>query len=151
MAPGKYLGAIAYNMLGRLWWLLLVPVAFFIAGVYDWRYAVIGLMLLFLLYPFILTITLMTDGMRPEVVRRAASRMAAFDGDEVELFKSVETEEDEDAEPRFIHLETLRVREFYPSRKLTRLVVGRHPYDIVLIPTESIDEKIFEELSKKIL
>lgn len=139
VAPGKYLGAIAYDMLGKLWWLLLIPLIFFIAGVADWRWAVIGLMMLFLVYPALMTIALLSHGMRIEVIRRSSSRLASVDGNKITLYREIITGDIKDYQP----VETSEIVETYSRKDLTKIIIRSEGvdspgfYDFVLIPTES--------------
>ena len=70
VAVGAYIGAIARRVLWRYAWWLALPVAVAFGGLYDWRYAVIALMLLLLVFPMVVTIAVFNHGMHPAVVRR---------------------------------------------------------------------------------
>lgn len=70
VAVGAYVGAIARRVLWRYAWWLVVPAAVACFGLYDWRYAVIALMLLLLVFPMVVTIAVFNHGMHPAVVRR---------------------------------------------------------------------------------
>lgn len=69
-AVGAYIGAIARRVLWRYAWWLALPVAVAFGGLYDWRCAVIALMLLLLVFPMVVTIAVFNHGMHPAVVRR---------------------------------------------------------------------------------
>ena len=70
VAVGAYVGAIARRVLWRYSLWLVVPAAVACFGLYDWRYAVIALMLLLLVCPMVVTIAVFNHGMHPAVVRR---------------------------------------------------------------------------------
>lgn len=70
VAVGAYIGAIARRVLWRYAWWLILPVAVAFGGLYDWRCAVIALMLLLLVFPMVVTIAVFNHGMHPAVVRR---------------------------------------------------------------------------------
>lgn len=137
VASGAYLGAIARLMLGRLWWLGIVPCCLFIAGAYDWRYAVIGLIFLFLIYPFAMTLALLSHGLRPEVVRRASATRAEISGDKITLYKTIEPTDGDDT-PREMQIEQLKITDTIPAGRYTRLIVGPHLYDFILVPGDTV-------------
>ena len=128
VAPGKYLGAIARNMLGNFWWIFLIPCAFFIAGFADWRWAVVGLIILMLIFPAIITIALLNHSLRPEVVRRSAANAVSFEGNNVTLYKI--------SDDTIKLIETAKFMEIMVSGRLTKLIIGPHIYDFILIPTD---------------
>ena len=136
MTSGQYLGVIAFAWLGRLWWIFLVPFGFFIAGLFDWRFGVIGLIILMLVYPFMLTTALMSSGMRPETVRRAMSRRAMFADGSITLYKEVKSPEDDTI--AYQPIETLPIKALEPRGKLTKIIVGSRLDDFVLLPTETV-------------
>lgn len=70
VAVGAYIGAIARRVLWRYAWWLALPAVVAFGGLYDWRYAVIALMLLLLVFPMVVTIAVFNHGMHPAVVRR---------------------------------------------------------------------------------
>lgn len=70
VAVGAYIGAIARRVLWRYAWWLALPVVVAFGGLYDWRCAVIALMLLLLVFPMVVTIAVFNHGMHPAVVRR---------------------------------------------------------------------------------
>ena len=140
VASGKYLGAIAKCELGRRWWFFLFPLALFIVGFYDWRWAVVGLMLLFLVYPFGLTIALLNNALRPEVIGRASSNFAKFDEENITIFKkkAEETDNSDDKNVELDKIETKKIVEIVNVGKFTKIIVGSKFYDFILIPNDSI-------------
>lgn len=139
VAPGKYLGAIALKWLGRLWWLLLIPLSLFIAGLFDWRFAAIGLIVLMIAYPFALATALMGDAMRPEVIRRASSRRAHISSESITIFKEFAHDEQVD----YILLDKYAITDIIYGRKFTQFIVGPKYYDFILIPTPCLTQKTF--------
>ena len=76
-AVAVYMQRIAMRLALRLWWLLLPAMVCIVWGLAsDWRIAVIGLMLLFLVFPMVMTLAIMNHAVRPEVV--ALTRAADF-------------------------------------------------------------------------
>lgn len=137
VAPGKYLGAIAIAWIGRLWWLLLIPIGLFIAGAFDWRWAAVGLIVLMLLYPMALTTVLISYALSPEVIRRAACRRAELSDTHITLFNAVENE---DGSITYRSVEFLQIVEILYRGRMTKIVVGKQLTDFILIPTESLSD-----------
>ena len=125
-------------MLSKAWWLLLIPMGFFITGFFDWRWAVVGLVLLMLVYPFAVTMALLSHALRPEVIRRVASQRASFDGNTITIYKAIEECGDESETIEYEPIETATVDQSLPMGKLTKVVVGRRPYDFILIPSAAL-------------
>lgn len=124
MTPGAYLGVIASNMLGRLWWLFAIPAVCFVIGLADWRWAAVGLIVLFLIYPIIVTTALMTDGMRPEVIRRASATSAEINGDRINIYRGEQHE----------LIESAQIVDIISGKTYTRYIIGKRSYDFILIP-----------------
>lgn len=151
VATGKYLVAIANYVLGRLWWLFIVPFACFVTGIFDWRWAVVGLIILMLVYPAALTTALLTDALRPEIVRRAASRRAEFTDDGlITIFKESKINDNPD-EITFEAVETAQIEQIIPGRSLAKIIIREcnkkedshpRPYDFILIPTSEIPSSL---------
>lgn len=70
VAVGAYIAAIARRVLWRYAWWLILPAVVALGGIYEWRLAVIALMLLLLVFPMVITIAVFNHGMHPTVVRR---------------------------------------------------------------------------------
>ena len=160
VTPGAYLGVITTSMLGRLWWIMIFPCAFFIAGAHNWRFAVIGLIVLMLIYPLAMTTALLTHAMRPEIIRRASATHAVITPTTITLYKSLTPQPDENIPPSdFLDdspyptrtpgesasteaivaeeelIETLEIHDIVYGRRHTRYIVGPAIHDFILIPT----------------
>lgn len=138
VAPSAYLGAISRSMLGRMWWLLIPAAGALAAGLFDWRYAAVGLILLFLVFPITVTTALMNHAMRPEVIRRAAGRKAVIDGDRATIYH----ERAKGDEIEYIEVESMQIIDTEPGKTYTKLVVKsptprQRIFDFLLVPTES--------------
>lgn len=142
VAPGKYLGAIARSIMGRLWWLLLIPIIFFIAGFINWRWAAVGLIILMLMYPMTLTTALLSHALRPEVIRRSASRRASFEDDVITIYR--EEKISDETSVVFTAVESLKIIDLIPAGNLTKIVVGPKIFDFILIPTPLLPVKLMK-------
>ena len=146
VSPTAYIGHIACNFAGRFWWLLLVPLGFFVAGASDWRWAVVGLIVLLLLFPMAITTALMAEAMRPEVARRAASRRASIDGRTITLYKEVS---DDDGQISYEQVETAEISSAELTGRFFAIILNtaRHTgRDFVLIPADAIPAQLANNL-----
>jgi len=76
--PPAYLTCIAGRVAWRLWWLPLTAAATAAYGLAaDWRWTVVALMLLLLIYPAAMTLTVLRYATSARVIQRA--RAAAID------------------------------------------------------------------------
>ena len=125
-----YTGPIAARLFWRLWWLWLLPVGVIVAGALtDWRIALLGLMLVFVVYPAVLTIALLGHAMRPDVVARSLATGAEIADDGTLTLRLPEAGKE---------LTFPAVRSIDRRGRYISLTVGPKVSDIVLIPADAV-------------
>ena len=135
VAPGKYLGAIARRVLSRLWWLLIVPVGLSVAGLFDSRFYFLALIVLMLIYPAVLTISLLSEALRPEVVRRAASRRISIERGLITIYHLKSNDNDDD-DLIFVPVETIEPKDYEDHGQITQINFSHKIYDFLLVPSD---------------
>lgn len=79
VAPSVYLGLMARRMAGRRWWLFAIPLAVIATGIFtDWRISLIGLMLVFIVYPMVMSLVMLNHALDPDVISRSRTTAATF-------------------------------------------------------------------------
>ena len=72
-----YFSSIAHRKLWSLWWVALVALVVIAVGfAVDLRVAIVGFMLLLIVYPLAMTLAVFSSALRPEVVRMAGVESA---------------------------------------------------------------------------
>lgn len=132
MAASDYLPHVAMRLAWRLWWLLLPPLAAIAYGAAaDWRWAIVGLIGIFIIFPMVMSLAVIRYAASPLILRRAATAAAAIDRTDgtVTLL---------DAEG---HATETHPWPPYPATSRGRLVVplGPAPDDILLIPLAALN------------
>lgn len=88
-----YFSAILRRKLWSLWWLALVALAVVAAGfATDLRVAIVGFMLLLIVYPLSMTLTVLSEAMRPETVRLTGVTAAVIADGCLRLYDDKEAE-----------------------------------------------------------
>lgn len=147
VAVGAYVGAIARRVLWRYAWWLVVPAAVACFGLYDWRYAVIALMLLLLVFPMVVTIAVFNHGMHPAVVRRTRAETveltAAGDGGSssaaigAPAATAVLTVRDADG-AIILAIRRDQIRRVHTDRGRTTITFGPNPADILILQSTAL-------------
>ena len=149
VAVGAYVGAIARRVLWRYVWWLVVPAAVACFGLYDWRYAVIALMLLLLVFPMVVTIAVFNHGMHPAVVRRTRAETveltAAGDGGSspspaigaAAAAAAVLTVRDADG-AIILTIRRDQIRSVHTDRGRTTIAFGPNPADILILQSTAL-------------
>ncbi len=90
VTPSAYIGLMVRRLLARRWWLFAVPAALMAAGAAtDWRIAVIGLMLTFIVYPMAMSLVLLSYALSPDVIAKSRTAIATFSGKSIMAGPSV--------------------------------------------------------------
>lgn len=129
VAAARYLPHVAARLFWRYWWVLTVPAALICYGLtVDWRWAVVGLILLMIVYPMVNTLAVIRYAASDKVLRRSATAQARFDDGNTVVMLDADGHEIERA-----------VMSPYPttSRGLLVLTLGPAPDDILLLPAEA--------------
>lgn len=129
IAASRYLPHVAARLFWRYWWVLTLPAALICYGLAaDWRWAVVGLILLMIVYPMVNTLAVLRYATSDKVLRRSATAQVRFGaGGSLTML---------DAEGREIEKAAMSP---YPSisRGLLVLTLGPAPDDILLLPAEA--------------
>lgn len=128
--PTAYLNHIASRIAGRLWWLILFPAALIAGGlVADWRWAVVGLMLLLIVYPMVMTLAVLRYAANRQLAGRSSASAVSLDPPAcVTLYRRPDPE----SEPQPIEKITVTNVE-YTSRFIV-MTTGASLSDVILIP-----------------
>ena len=148
VAVGAYVGAIARRVLWRYAWWLVVPAAVACFGLYDWRYAVIALMLLLLVFPMVVTIAVFNHGMHPAVVRRTRAETveltAVGDGGSspsaigaLAAAAAALTVRDADG-AIILTIRRDQIRRVHTDRGRTTIAFGPNPADILILQSTAL-------------
>lgn len=148
VAVGAYVGAIARRVLWRYAWWLVVPAAVACFGLYDWRYAVIALMLLLLVFPMVVTIAVFNHGMHPAVVRRTRAETVELTAPEDGVSSSspaigapaataVLTVRDADG-AIILTIRRDQIRSVHTDRDRTTIAFGPNPADILILQSTAL-------------
>lgn len=127
---GAYIAAIARRVLSRYSWWLALPLAVALGGLYDWRCAVIALMLVLLVFPMVITIAVFNHGMHPAVVRRTRAET-------VELTDSELTVRDADGAD-ILTIRRDQIRSVTTSNGRTTISFGPNPADILILQSSAL-------------
>jgi len=133
MSPSAYLGVIARSTIARLWWLAIAPAALIAYGAAaDRRWIVVGLMLIFIVYPLSMSLTILRYATLPKLALRASATMADIEGDIITLYKRG----DDSNPPSAIDKTTVTAATV--SKGIIYLLTGPKAEDIILIPATAI-------------
>lgn len=86
-----YLRCIAGRLAWRLWWLPLIAAAIAVYGLAaDWRWTVVALMLLLLIYPAVMTLAVLGYATSARVIQRAGAATVDLDADYAATLRDAE-------------------------------------------------------------
>lgn len=143
VAPSAYLGTMARRMLVRRWWLFAVPLAVTAIGCFtDWRIAVIGLMLVFIVYPMIMSLVMLNYALHPSVIARARTASATFAGNTLLPATTHPIYIAEPAamlRPATLKIDGLPIRRVSVNRTQLLVETGDGIADFVIIPAKVIN------------
>ena len=132
VAASAYLGRIAAALFWQLWWLPLIPLAAVAAGLWaDTRIALIGLMMLFIIYPAVMTLALIRYGMSPAVAARARATSMTLDDTSLTLLRG------NSAAPVIISTAGITGVRIVSGDRLV-IHTGPRPDDIVIVPADAL-------------
>lgn len=132
------MSAIARRVALRAWWLPALALVVICAGLYyDVRVAILGLMLLFIIYPMIMSFTIMRYATLPSLAKRTlANRFDIAEG--CLIISHTETDE-ETGQQSTQELGKYHVKELTHSGSRIIFSVGPGVADIVIAPADDID------------
>lgn len=140
ITASQYIQRIIRAWAARIWWVALVPLAVIAWGLAaDWRIAVIGFMLLLIVYPMAATFAVLSCATRPDVARRTRASRAVFDDslDRVELI--LDTLDDDGAVIASDVLESAVILGVQADGDTITLRIGPAIPDFILLPRHAIE------------
>lgn len=144
LSPAAYMTAITRVLITRRWWLSLAPAALIVWGaVADWRWAVVGLMLIFIIYPLAMSFTILRYATLPQIAARASATMADIDGDTVRLYRHT----GDDTPPTCVA--EARIISASHTRGMLRLATGQRTEDFIIIPSEALPAADFSDILRR--
>lgn len=149
VSSSAYMSAIARRGALRAWWLPALALVVICAGFYnDIRMAILGLMLLFIIYPMIMSFTIVRYATLPSLAERTlANRFALIDGHL--HISSVETDE-ESGQENVRHLGTFDICGVTHSGIYIIFTTGKGLADIVIAPADDIDSRALLEIESRL-
>ena len=146
-SPSAYIHHIAARMAGRLWWLLAVPLCVMIYGAAaDWRWIVVGLMILFIIYPMIITLVILRYAAMPVIARRATANQLRFEaGDGIVALRADYSDDD----VVIVELEHYKIQDAELHRDNIIVRTGPALSDFLIIPRSALSEQQLQYLATK--
>ncbi len=130
VAARGYLPHVAARLFWNLWWTLLPPAVAIAYGlIADWRWIIVGLILLLIIYPMVMTLAVIRYAASGRILRRSATTAVTFGPDgTISMLNSNGDVIERAAMPP------------YTTTSRGRLVIslGHSPDDFLLIPLEAI-------------
>ena len=130
VAVGAYIAAIARRVLWRYAWWLILPAVVALGGIYEWRLAVIALMILLLVFPMVITIAVFNHGMHPTVVHRTRAEA-------VDLTANDLTVRDADGAV-ILSIGRNQIRRVLTANGRTTITFGPNPADILILQSSAL-------------
>ncbi len=134
VSPTAYMAAIARSLVARRWWLGLVPAALIAYGVAaDWRWAVVGLIFIFIIYPMAMGFTILRYATLPQLAARTSATQAVIDGDSIRLYRH-----DDNSDTPAILVAEAGIVSVTVAHGMLRIETGNRPEDFIFIPTAAL-------------
>lgn len=134
-----YMSLIARRLAWRLWWIIAAAIAAIAIGVaIDIRVSIVGLMLLLVIYPAVMTFAVLAYALKPEVVQR--TRMAQVDvtGDCLEVR--------DDSDRVICGITPGQVRSLLLARERVTIAYGSRVDDVLIIPRRMLTDEALDKL-----
>lgn len=149
VSSSAYISAIARRVVRRAWWLPAFSLTVIAVGLgSNIRIAILGLMLLFIIYPMIMSFTIMRYAALPSLAERTlANRFALIDGHL--HISSVETEE-ESGQENVRHLGTFDICGVTHSGSYIIFSVGKGVADIIIARAEDVDPSALSDIESRL-
>lgn len=145
VTSSAYLAAIAHRILWRAWWFPTLALAVIAAGLMlDIRMAIIGLMLLLIIYPMVMSFVIIRYAALPELARRTLANACSLEGKSLSLIR--ETTDDETGQTTSQQLGTFEVSGLEHSGSRIIFKTGPAVSDIVIFPADAIDPQALSAL-----
>lgn len=145
VTSSAYLAAIARRILWRAWWFPAIALVVIAAGLMlDIRMAIIGLMLLLIIYPMIMSFVIIRYAALPELARLTLANTYALNGNRLTLM--CVTVDDETGQTTSRQLGTFEVSGLEHSGSRIIFKTGRAMSDMVITPADAIDPQALTAL-----
>ena len=134
-----YMSLIARRLVWRLWWIIAAAITAIAIGVaIDIRISIVGLMLLLVIYPAVMTFAVLAYALKPEVVQR--TRMAQVDvtGDRLEVR--------DDSDRVICGITPGQVRSLSFARERVTIAYGSRVDDVLIIPRRMFTDEALDKL-----
>lgn len=129
-----YMNIIARRVALRLWWLVAAALVAVAAGaVHDWRFAIVGLMLLLIVFPMALCFVVLAYSAKPAVVALMSLERVDIDDDTLEVYGH------DGNLLRVIRRGDVRSLSF--SVRYVTVTTGSRPGDVLLVPREMLSQR----------
>ncbi|MDE6333926.1 MAG: hypothetical protein K2L77_04680 [Muribaculaceae bacterium] len=132
--PSAYMAAITRSLIARRWWLGLAPAALMAYGAAaDWRWAVVALILIFIVYPMAMSFTILRYATLPQLAAHASATQAVIDGDIIKLYRH-----DGDDDSPATCIAEAGIVSATAANGMLRIKTGPCRQDLILIPAECV-------------
>lgn len=120
---GAYLNKIASRVASRFWWLLIPLLLLALWGLAcDWRWALVALMLIFIVFPMAMTLTILKYAASKKLISRSRASWARYNDSIIELFDS-----NDSLLEHYTHSQAI-----FSKNKII-FIIGNAPDDIIII------------------
>lgn len=149
VSSSAYMSAIARRVALRAWWLPALALVVICAGLYrDIRVAILGLMLLFIIYPVIMSFTIMRYATLPSLAERTLANRFDLAGCEL-IISHIETDE-KTGQESIQELGAFHVNGMTHSGSRIIFSVGPGLADIVIALADDIDSQVLLEIESRL-
>ena len=134
-----YMSLIARRLAWRLWWIIATAIAAIAIGVaIDLRVSIVGLMLLLVIYPAVMSFAVLAYGLKQEVVDRTRIARVSVSDDSLEVY--------DDRERVICVVKPAQVRSLSYTRERVTIAYGSRVDDVLIIPREMLASDELDKL-----
>ncbi len=150
VSTSTYMSAIARRTARRAWWLPILATAVIATGpvFHDIRIAIIGLMLLFIIYPMIMSFTVMRFATLPHLAERTLANIFSLQGDIISLSQTNTDEESGEVSVR--ELGKFKITGVSHSGNKLIFNTGAGIADIIIAPADAVDKSELTALESRL-
>lgn len=134
-----YMSLIARRLAWRLWWIIAAALAAIAIGVaIDLRVSIVGLMLLLVIYPAVMSFAVLVYGLKQEVVDRTHIAQVSVSDDSLEVH--------DDRERVICVVKPAQVRSLSFTHERVTIAYGSRVDDVLIIPREMLTADDLDKL-----
>jgi len=150
VSTSTYMSAIARRTARRAWWLPALAIAVIASGLvfHDIRIAILGLMLLFIIYPMIMSFTVMRYATLPHLAERTLANRFSLQGNIIFLSQVNTDEESGNVSVR--ELGMFHITGVGHSGNKLIFSTGDGIADIIITPTDAVDKSELTALEARL-